>query len=73
MRYDDVVTGPGQYDWTSVDRLLSEIASRKHQALLRFYFVYPGKKSSVPAYIKGLPDYDETAGKSEGEDTTFCD
>jgi len=73
MRYDDVIIGPNKYDWSVVDRLLNQIASHNHQAVLRFYFDYPGKVSSVPAYIKALPDYDETKGKSEGEDTTFCD
>lgn len=73
MRYDDVVVGPAKYDWSVVDQLLSQIASRNHQAVLRFYFVYTGKNSSVPAYIKALPDYAETKGKSEGKNTTFCD
>lgn len=73
MRYDDVIVGHGIYDWTNIDQLLSQIASRSHQAVLRFYFVYPGKGSSVPAYIKALADYEETTGKSEGKETTFCD
>ncbi len=73
MRYDDVITGRDQYDWSGVDRLLTQIAARGHQAILRFYFDYPGKISSVPVWIKTLPEYEETAGKSEGEDTTFCD
>ena len=73
MRYDDVMTNPGTYNWSGVDSLLTQIASRGHQAILRFYFDYPGKECSVPAYIKALPDYEETKGESEGEATTFCD
>ncbi len=73
MRYDDVIKGPGQYDWSGVDRLLDHIAARQHQAIIRFYFDYPGKISSVPGYVKSLADYRETKGLSEGEATTFCD
>src|ERR1700678_2519517 len=41
MKYGDVVTGRDQYDWGVMDRLLDDVASRKHQAIIRFYFVYP--------------------------------
>ena len=40
---------------------------------MRFYFVYPGRKTTVPDYIKALPDYHETRGKSEGKPTSFAD
>lgn len=46
---------------------------RKHQAVLRFRDTYPGRPSSVPAYIKAIPDYQETQAKSEGRDTGFPD
>jgi hypothetical protein len=73
LRYDDIEREPGQYDWSPVEVILEDVASRGHQAILRFYFVYPGKDSAVPAYIKALPDYNQTEGMSEGKPTTFCD
>jgi hypothetical protein len=73
MKYGDVVTGRDQYDWRVMDRLLEGVASRKHQAIVRFYFVYPGHETTVPDYIKGLSDYHELPSKSEGKPTTFAD
>ncbi len=71
--YDEVVNADGVYDWVLIDRLLDEIASRNHQAILRFHFIYPGRETTVPASIKKLGDYRETIGKSEGQTTHFCD
>lgn len=73
MSYADVVKGKGVYNWTPVEELLDEMASRNHQAVLRFRFSYPGRTTTVPQYIKDLPDYRETMGKSEGRDTSFPD
>ena len=60
MRYSDIVTRRSTYDWSAVDKKLAQIAGRKHQAILRFYFVYPGRKTAVPAYIKALTDYNSS-------------
>ena len=73
MRYGDVVSRRGEYDWTSVEKKLKAIASRRHQAILRFYFVYPGEPTTVPAYIKALPDYKEITALSEKKNTGFPD
>ena len=73
MKYGDVVTERGQYDWRVMDRLLDRVAARRHQAIVRFYFVYPGNPTTVPDYIKALPDYHETRGRSEGKPTAFPD
>jgi len=73
MRYCDVVREKGIYDWTAVERKLSSTASRGHQAVLRFWDTYPGRPTSVPEYIKALPDYKETQAKSENRDTGFPD
>jgi hypothetical protein len=73
MKYGDVVAERGQYDWGVMDRLLERVAARRHQAIVRFYFVYPGNPTTVPGYIKALPDYHETRGRSEGKPTTFPD
>ena len=47
----DVVTGPGSYAWDKLDAHLDAIASRGHQAVLRFYVDYPGRPSGIPAYL----------------------
>jgi hypothetical protein len=73
MKYGDVVRERGQYDWSVMDRLLDRVAARRHQAIVRFYFVYPGNPTTVPGYIKALPDYHETRGTSEGKPTGFAD
>ncbi len=71
MKYDDVVKQKGVYDWQTMERLLKDVAGRGHQAIVRFYFVYPGRATTVPDYIKALPDYEQIRGKSEGRETGF--
>lgn len=71
--YNEVVQRDGSYDWSKIDGLLDEIAGRNHQAILRFYFVYVGKETTVPDFIRTRPDYDETIGTSENKRTHFCD
>lgn len=73
MLFNSVVSDSGVYNWTAVDDKLNDIASRKHQAIFRFRYVYPGQQTSVPDYIKNLPDYLETNGNSEGKSTWFPD
>ena len=73
MKYRDVVKQKGVYDWSKMDKLLDDVARRGHQAIIRFYFVYPGQETTVPDYIKALADYRETHGKSEGRMTGFRD
>jgi hypothetical protein len=73
LRYDEVVKGKGEYDWSIVERKLDAIANRKHQAVLRFYETWPGRQTTVPDHIKELPGYEETRAKSQGRDTSFPD
>jgi len=73
MLFEDVVSEKGVYDWTVVETKLNDIASRNHQAILRFRYTYVGQQTSVPKYIKDLPDYNETQGISEGKETWFPD
>jgi hypothetical protein len=73
MRYNDVVKQKGVYDWQVMERLLKDVAGRGHQAIVRFYFVYPGKETTVPDYIKALLDYEQIRGKSERRETGFAD
>ena len=73
MKYGDVVTGRDQYDWRVMDRLLEDVASRKHQAIVRFYFVYPGQRRPSQPISRPSADYHELPSKSEGKPTTFAD
>lgn len=61
-----LVTGPGQYDWSPLERLLDPIAGRGHQAVFRVYLEYPGKKNGVPAFLieGGLKLHRYRAGES---------
>jgi hypothetical protein len=47
----DVVTGPDTYDWSAVERQLTAIAGRGHQAIFRFYLDYPKKPTGIPSYL----------------------
>ncbi|MGC1631341.1 MAG: hypothetical protein WA749_04430 [Gelidibacter sp.] len=73
MLFEDIVSEKGVYDWTAVEDKLNDIASRNHQTVLRFRYTYVGKTTSVPKYIKNLPDYKETKGISENKETWFPD
>ena len=73
MEYNKICRKKDVFDWTALDNLLAGIASRGHQGVIRFYYVYPGQTCTVPDYIKQLPDYQETSGKSEKKNTTFPD
>ena len=65
-------------DWKPLEELLDDIASRGHQAILRFRYAYPGEKlpefpgkrgaTGVPKYIKALPNYRETFSQNPGGD-----
>ena len=73
LTYAQVVQGRDEYDWGAVEKLLDEVAGRKHQAVLRFHDTYVGKPTGVPAYIRALPDYEEITAVSEKKRTGFPD
>jgi hypothetical protein len=73
MLFEDVVVDSGVYNWDKVEEKLNAIASRKHQAIFRFRYVYPAYETSVPQYIKNRDDYHEIMGLSEGHETWFPD
>ena len=71
-----------QYDWTYFENILNDIASRNHQAVIRFRYEYPGSRevdgstrgaTAVPQYIKDLEDYNETYYKCEDGPTYYAD
>jgi len=73
LRYDEVATARGIYDWSMVERLMSDAATRGHQLILRLHDTYPGRPSGVPAWIKASPGYRDISEKSEGKATGFPD
>ena len=73
LKYNQVAREKGKYDWKPVERLLDEIAGRKHQAILRWHDTYVGQPTGVPAFIKANPNYRETTAKSEQKPTGFPD
>ena len=74
LLYSDVCKEKDVYDWTPMEKLLDQVASRGHQAVVRFRYTYPGyDPGAVPAYIKEWPGYEATHAKSEGRMTEFPD
>ncbi len=73
FRYDQVVGPEGTYDWQVLETHLNEVASRKHQAIIRWHDTYVGRPTGVPTHIKQLSDYTETIAKSEKKETGFPD
>lgn len=71
--YGRLVKPDGTYDWTFVEDKLRGIASRRHQAILRFFLVYPGRPAETPEFIRAQSGYIERDGLSEGKETGFAD
>ncbi len=74
--------GKINYDWSSFEKMLDDIASRGHQAIVRFRIEYPSETienapnctegvkgaTAVPLYIKANKSYTETFNKDAGGD-----
>ncbi len=73
MTFRQIVKGQGVYDWSALEKVLKEVASRKHQLILRWHDTYVGKKTGVPKYITELANYKLVKATSEGELTEFPD
>jgi hypothetical protein len=73
MTYAQVVKNEGEFDWSPLETLLDEVASRGHQLILRWHDTYVGHQTGVPQYITRLPDYKLTRAKSENKPTEFPD
>lgn len=70
------------YDWSSFEKMLDDIASRGHQAIVRFRIEYPSETitnasgctekvkgaTAVPNYIKVNKSYTETYSENPGGD-----
>ena len=46
-----LMTGPTNFDWSSLDTLLGQIASRGHQTAFRIYVDYPAQPTGIPQYL----------------------
>lgn len=76
MLYNQVCRKQGEFNWDAMDKLLADVASRGHQAVVRFRYTYPGYASAVPDYIKALPGYEASWAKADGRsepDTEYPD
>ena len=76
MLYNQVCKKQDEFNWDAMDNLLADVASRKHQAVVRFRYTYPGYASAVPDYIKALPGYEAKWAKADGRskpDTEYPD
>ena len=69
------------YDWSYLEKILDAVKSRNHQAVLRFFYEYPGEAmvdankgtTAVPAYIKAQSDYHETYVNTDDGDCYYAD
>lgn len=73
LTFDQIVSEEGAYDWSPLEKLLSSVAGRQHQAIVRWNDTYVGRQTGVPGYIKSLEDYRETNALSEKKPTGFPD
>jgi hypothetical protein len=46
-----LVVGEGKYDWSPLEALLNDIASRNCQTVVRIAMEYPGNKEGIPQYL----------------------
>ena len=51
IAYSDLVKDFGVYDWDPLERLLNDVASRGHQAVIRIYLEYPKKSGVIPPFL----------------------
>ena len=54
LKYSQIVQESGVYDWEPVERLLTEVAGRKHQAILRWHDTYVECDRLVPGQSIGF-------------------
>lgn len=51
VAYSALVKGYDMFDWQPLERLLDDIASRGHQAVIRIYLEYPDKRGVIPEFL----------------------
>lgn len=74
--------GKINYDWSIFEKMLDDVKSRGHQAIVRFRIEYPNEEinnapncvedslgaTAIPKYIKAISDYKETHADNPGDD-----
>ncbi len=57
-----LMTGPTNFNWSSLDTLLSNVVGRGHQTIFRVYLDYPTLPTGIPQYLldAGLITYSYT-------------
>ncbi len=51
VAYSSLVKGYDEFDWSPLERMLDDIASRGHQAVFRIYLEYPNKTKILPEFL----------------------
>lgn len=51
LPYSALVKGYDEFDWSPLEELLEDIASRGHQAVFRVYLEYPNRSGVVPTFL----------------------
>ena len=53
LPYSALVKGYDTFDWQPLEKMLDDISSRGHQAVLRIFLEYPAKKGVIPDFLVG--------------------
>lgn len=48
----DLMTGPEEFDWQPLEKLLDDIALRRHQTVFRIWMEYPGRDEGIPKFLE---------------------
>lgn len=48
---NEVQTGMNEFNWAALEQKLNDVASRGHQAVMRFYYDYPSLETGVPQFL----------------------
>ncbi len=51
LPYSALVKDYDAFDWTPLESLLDDVASRGHQTVVRIYLEYPNKKDVIPTFL----------------------
>ena len=51
IAYSEIVKGYDEFDWGPLERMLDDISSRGHQAVIRIFLEYPGRQSAIPRFL----------------------
>jgi hypothetical protein len=51
LALSDLMVGPSKFDWSPLDRLLDDVASRGCQTVFRVWMEYPGQPTGVPGWL----------------------